>query len=110
MISIPRLGNHIEVADSFGKRLKGLLGRGSLAEGEGLLLESCASVHTCFMKFPVDLCFLDGGWRVLRTVEALPPWRSASALGASRVLEVGAGALSKAGVREGDVLEAVPCA
>ena len=75
-----------------------------------MLLEACASVHTCFMRFPIDLCFLDGGWRVLRVVEALPPWRSASALGASRVLELPAGSLAASGVREGDVLEARPCA
>lgn len=98
------LGSRIEVADSFLKRLKGLLGREGLREGEGLILEGCASVHTCFMRFPLDLCFLDAGWRVLKVVGSLPPWRAASAVGAERVLEMGPGALDR--VREGDVLEA----
>ena len=99
-----RLGDRIEVAGSFLSRLKGLLGRAGLSKGEGLLLDPCASVHTCFMRFPIDLCFLDGEWRVLKAVQGLTPWRWASALGAARVLELPAGTLARAGVREGEVL------
>ena len=108
------LGDQVERADRFLPRLKGLLGRTGLGEGEGLLLADCASVHTCFMCFPIDLCFLGAesgaGQEVLRTVEALVPWRAASAVGARTVLELPAGVLRKADVREGDRLEVSSCA
>ena len=104
------LGDRVETADRFLPRLKGLLGRSGLAGGEGLLLEDCAAVHTCFMRFPIDLCFLNAGREVVRTVEALGPWRAVSAVGASSVLELPAGTLGKGDVREGDRLELAPCA
>jgi len=65
-------------------------------------------VHTCFMRFPIDLCFLDEAGRVLNLVEALPPWRAASAFGASSVLELPAGTLRRSEVLQGDVLEMRP--
>ena len=104
------LGDRLEKAERFGERLKGLLGRPRLEAGEGLILDRCASVHTCFMGFPIDLCFLDAAGRVVRTLVALPPWRAASAVGAVWVVELPAGTLVRTEVREGDVLEAVPCA
>ena len=103
------LGDRVEKADRFLPRLKGLLGRAGLAEGEGLLLEDCASVHTCFMRFSIDLCFLGAGDEVVRVVEALGPWRAASAVGARRVLELPAGAVRRADLRQGDVQEVSAC-
>ncbi len=103
------LGDRVERADGFRSRLKGLLGRSVLTEGEGLLLEDCACVHTCFMVFPLDLCFLGAGLEVLRVVESLAPWRAASTVGARAVLELPAGTLRKGDVREGDHLELSEC-
>ena len=103
------LGDRVERADGFLPRLKGLLGRQGLAEGEGLILEDCASVHTCFMRFPIDLCFLGAGYEVLKTLENLGPWRMASSLGARAVLELPAGRVRDCEVRQGDRLEVVPC-
>ena len=104
------LGDRVETADRFLPRLKGLLGRSGLAGGEGLLLEDCAAVHTCFMRFPIDLCFLGVGGEVLKTVEALGPWKAASGVGARATLELPAGTLRRTGVLEGDRLEIQPCA
>ena len=79
------LGGRVGMADSFLGRLRGLLGRDGLAQGEGLILEGCAAVHTAFMRFPLDLCFLDRDSRVVKVVRSLPPWRAAAARWASHV-------------------------
>jgi hypothetical protein len=56
-------------------RLVGLLNRNHLPEGEGLLIVPCSSVHTFFMRFPIDVAFLDRKGRVLRVFISVPPFR-----------------------------------
>jgi uncharacterized membrane protein (UPF0127 family) len=97
-----------DVAETFATRLRGLLGREGLAAGDGLLLRPAGSVHTCFMRMPIDVVMLDRHLRVLGTVSALAPWRAAGARGARAVLELAAGQAAARGVRAGDVLELVP--
>jgi uncharacterized membrane protein (UPF0127 family) len=79
------------VADRAVTRMRGLLGRRALPSGEGLLLRPAPSIHTAFMRFPIDVIFLDGDLRVLKLVERLKPWRTASAPRAKAVLELAAG-------------------
>ena len=92
------------VADSFFLRLRGLLGRGELADGEGLLLRPSGSIHTWFMRHPIDAVFLDRDNRVVRTVPAIKPWRTASAGRARAVLELRAGEAARRGIVVGDRL------
>ena len=47
------------VARTFWQRFKGLMGRESLPPGEGMLIQKCNSIHTCFMRFAIDATFLD---------------------------------------------------
>lgn len=75
------------------QRARGLLARPRLQPGQGLLIEPCASVHTCFMGYALDLVFLDRGNRVLGWREHLPPWRAAGLRGAHATLELPAGSL-----------------
>jgi uncharacterized protein len=79
------------VADNPLTRLKGLLGKRGLAQGEGLLIRPAGSVHTCFMRFPIDVVFLDRDLRVIDVVHELRPWRLAGRRGARAVLELPAG-------------------
>lgn len=79
----------IEVADTSWRRLRGLMFRRALAPGEGLLLTRTSSVHTCWMRFPLDVTFLDARGRVLREVR-LRPWRAAWCRGARYALETAA--------------------
>jgi uncharacterized membrane protein (UPF0127 family) len=95
---------YCSLADSFLSRLRGLLGRRELRSGEGLLLSSGSSVHTCFMRFPIDAVFLDRGLRVVGVSEHVRPWRLAGRKGASRVLELPAGESSRRAVRTGEQL------
>jgi uncharacterized protein len=92
------------VADSPVSRMRGLLGRSELRPGEGLLLRPASSVHTFFMRFPIDAVFLDGGLRVLGISDELRPWRAASRRGARAVLELPAGESARRGLAAGDKL------
>jgi uncharacterized membrane protein (UPF0127 family) len=96
------------VADNPVTRLRGLLGRTSLPAGEGLLIRPAPSIHTAFMRFPIDAVFLDAEMRVLGVEAALRPWRVAGRRGARAVLELPAGAAGEAAVREGEQLTLAP--
>jgi uncharacterized membrane protein (UPF0127 family) len=92
------------IADSIWLRTKGLLGRASLPDGEGILLKPGSSIHMFFMRFPIDAVFVDRELRVLRVKAKLAPWRMASKRGAKAVLELPAGSCEQRGVVEGDQL------
>jgi uncharacterized protein len=94
------------VADSARRRMKGLLGRRALSRDEGLWLEPASSVHTWFMRFPIDVVFLDREKRVLRIVESMQPWRMAAKRGSRSVLELAAGGAARSGLKVGHVLGA----
>jgi uncharacterized protein len=98
----PNLVSKARVATSMWSRFWGLLGRRSLPNDEGLLIVPCNSVHTFFMRFPIDVLFLDKDDRVLKIATELRPFRVAVGRGARRVLEIAAGRAASAGVRVGD--------
>jgi hypothetical protein len=81
------------------------MGRRGLPAGEGLLLTPAPSIHTAFMRFPIDVLFLDRDLQVLKIVEQLPPWRMASKRRARSVLELTAGECARRGVAVGDRLD-----
>ncbi len=86
-------------------RFWGLMFRGSLAEGEALLITPCSSVHTIFMRFPIDVVFLDKDERVVKVVTAMKPYGAAlGGHGAHHVLELNAGAAATAGLTVGNSL------
>jgi uncharacterized membrane protein (UPF0127 family) len=92
------------VADSPYSRARGLLGLGSLAGGEGLLLRPAASIHTFFMRFAIDAVFLAEDGTVVHIADDLRPWRTAGRRGARAVLELASGECARRGVRTGDRL------
>lgn len=95
---------HLLVATRPLRRMRGLLGRAHLPSGEGILLKPAGSIHTLFMRFPIDAIFLDRELRVVGIVRDLPPWRVAKRAGARVVLELAAGESRRRGLREGDRL------
>ncbi|MBI5549586.1 MAG: DUF192 domain-containing protein [Deltaproteobacteria bacterium] len=99
------LGDKVAVAQTWFARLKGLLGRAELAQGEGLHLVPCSSIHMFFMRFSIDVAFLDQQGRVVRAIHGIKPWRATRMyLDAHSALELPAGALQKSGTVEGDLL------
>lgn len=71
------LFHKVAIAGSFWARCRGLLGQGALAPGEALFLVPCRSIHTCGMRFKLDLLFVDSSLVVLQIVTGLGPWRMA---------------------------------
>ncbi|HAZ07846.1 MAG TPA: DUF192 domain-containing protein [Elusimicrobia bacterium] len=102
------VAGRVATAGDCASRNQGLLGRASLDEGEGLWIVPCPMIHTFFMKFPIDVLFLDRGLRVVRVIEDLRPWRlSPWVLSAHSALELEGGALNGS-VAVGDRLEMRP--
>jgi uncharacterized protein len=93
------------IADNPLTRMKGLLGRDGLESGEGLLLRPASAVHTYFMRFPIDVVFLDDALVVVGISDSVDPWRARSRKGAKAVLELPAGESQRCGLVVGDRLE-----
>lgn len=99
------LGEAIEVADTAARRVKGLLGRECLEDGQGLLFKHCSSLHTFFMSFPIDIVFMDGKGRVLKLSPRVKPFKLVAApLRAHYALELPEGAIARSATRVGDRL------
>lgn len=98
------------LADTPWLRLRGLLGRPEPAEGEGILIRPCSSIHMMFMRYAVDAVFLDRELTVVGIVGSLRPWRFAARRGAHQVLELHAGEAARRGLRLGDRLETAEAA
>jgi len=97
----------VELAVTRAARKKGLLGRDGLAHDQALLIVPCSSIHTWFMRFPIDVIFAARDGRVLKTRSAIGPWRIFAALGAYAAVELPAGTLARTPVTAGDRLELV---
>jgi uncharacterized membrane protein (UPF0127 family) len=97
------------VADTLWTRTRGLLGRAELGAGEGLLLRRTGSVHTLFMRFSIDVVFLDGELSVLSVRPRVLPWRFVGQRGAKATLELPAGAADLAGITPGTQLQVTDC-
>jgi uncharacterized protein len=92
------------LADKPHTRLLGLMGWRSLRQGEGVLLRPTFSIQTSFVRFPIDVVFLDDEMTVVEIIHGLKPWRLASSRGAKAVLELAAGECKRHNVRAGDKL------
>ena len=93
---------NVERTETRRERLRGLLGRDSLADDASLWLDRCDSVHTFAMRFPIDLAFLDREGRVRKTVEHVRPFRLSLCFRAAATLEMAAGSLARLSISEGD--------
>lgn len=97
------IASRVDLAITRGTRRTGLLGRQGLDATEALVLAPCIAIHTAFMRFPIDVVFVDRRGRALRVVGSLKPWRAAMAPLASAVIELRAEAAGGA-VEPGDAL------
>jgi uncharacterized protein len=98
------LGDRIGRASDSATRREGLLKRTGLDAGEGLWIAPCEAVHCFFMKFTIDVLFLDKKKRVVKLSPSLKPWRVAMCLRAHSVLELPEGTIAATGTAAGDEL------
>lgn len=104
------LAGKARVASTCLRRAIGLLGRSGIDSGEGLILVPCRSIHTFFMRFPIDVVFMDKEFRVLLLEENMQPFRVSPYLpGAYCVLEIPTGTITDTATAEGDMLSVTPC-
>jgi uncharacterized membrane protein (UPF0127 family) len=99
------IGDAIDIAESSAARRTGLLKHHKLDPGAGLWITPCESVHTFFMKFAIDLIYIDRKHRVRGVVRALRPWRMSICLFAHSVLELPPGTIDGTKTQKGDELE-----
>jgi len=99
------LADKLQLAGTGKTRQKGLLGRESLLPGEGLWIIPCESVHTFFMRFAIDLVYLDRKNRVRKVRSSLGPWRMSACFVARSVLELPAGTIQETRTECGDEIE-----
>jgi len=98
----------LEVARSLWSRFLGLMFRSELPAGHGLLIRPCNSIHMFFMRFPLDVAFVDEAGVVLHIVRGIRPWRvSRIVRRAKGAFELPAGTLAATGVETGDHLRVV---
>src|ERR1700744_3431306 len=103
------LGDRIGVANTSLARLVGLMGRGSLAPGHGLLIRPSNGVHTLWMRFSIDVLLLDRENQVLSAYRDLRPFRlTAINWKASSALELPTGTIAATNTQLGDQLQLVP--
>ena len=98
------LAARLEPAFDSARRRRGLLGRDRLEPDCGLVLAPCESVHTAFMRFPIDVVFARRDGLVVKVCRALRPWRAALAFGAFAAIEVASGASDRSDTQRGDRL------
>ena len=96
------------VADNFLLRLKGLMFRKSIDEEEALIFYHTPSIHTFFMRFPIEVVFLNQKMQVVEIYEELGPKRIVFSASASIAIELSVGKTSDKTLEIGDILELVP--
>lgn len=99
------MATNARLATSFWARLKGLLGRSQLPQGEALILKPCSSVHCCFMRFTIDVIFINQHNKVIHLQENMAPWRFSPFVShAKAAIELPAGSIQRHGIVLDDTL------
>lgn len=99
------ISKDILIADTLVTRLIGLMFKKSLVGAEGLLLNPCNSIHTFFMRYSLDIVFINSENRVVKIIREIKPWRMTWIyFRAKKTLELPAGKLPT-DLKEGDLLE-----
>lgn len=99
------IADKAEIADSFLKRTVGLLGRSRLPKGEALLLKNASSIHTFFMRFPIDVLFINRKNVVVKIFSDMRPFRLSSIHLFCDAIELPAGTIQATSTQEGDILQ-----
>ncbi|MBO4707003.1 MAG: DUF192 domain-containing protein [Elusimicrobiaceae bacterium] len=96
--------DNLKMHDTYFSRLIGLMFKKNLPSGSGIILKPCTQIHTCFMRFNIDVIFLDKDLKVVHVIENMPPWRISPLFLKSRyTIELPSGTL-KGRIKKGEIL------
>ena len=99
------LAKEVIVADTLFKRIKGLLGKKTFQQGQALIIEPCNSIHTFFMRFSIDVLFVDKENKVIAAISALASFRlSPIYFKAALVVELPTGTIQATSTQINDLL------
>lgn len=98
------LAVHVETAFDSKARNRGLLGRDGLPPGTALVIAPSNSIHTFFMRFPIDVVYTDRDGLVLKLRRHVKPWRLSGCARAFAVIEMATGAIERVALERGDRL------
>lgn len=99
------ISDNVKMADNFFTRSIGLLSKKSLSEGEGLIIKPCCSIHTFFMRFAIDVIFVNKKNEVIALYENVSPWRVLPIHPTSYyVIELPAHSISNKNINKGDLI------
>ena|SRR5713226_8850482 len=102
------IADHVEIADCFWARARGLIGRREIPNGFGLVIRPCNGIHMLFMSMDVDAIHVDTGGRVVRILHGIKPWRVGPIVWKSAmVIELAAGTALATGIQTGDIIELI---
>ena len=99
------LSQQAQVADSFFKRFWGLMFKKHIDKDEALIFYRAQSIHTFFMRFPIDVIFLDKNMRVIKIYQGLKPFRFAASLKSAITIELPPYKTFQIPTEVGDILE-----
>jgi hypothetical protein len=98
------IASELEIATSFAARSQGLLGRSGLKPDTGLLIDPCSSIHMWFMRFPIDVVFLDSKNRVVGLRRNIKPWGMAWSWRGVKTIELPVGVIATTRTQVGDIV------
>jgi len=102
------IAGRAQSACGFWSRFRGLMGRRTFPAGSALVLTPCKQVHTFFMRFTIDIVFLDGQGVVIEVLPGMSPWKISPFVGGARsVVELPAGVVESTGTARGHMLELI---
>ncbi len=99
------LAENVIMADTMFKRMKGLLGYKEIKKGYALILNPCNSIHTFFMKFSIDVVFLNKNNQVVKIIQSIKPFRMTGVYLNSKItIELSPGTIESSQTQKGDIL------
>ena len=104
------LFSNVTIAETFIQRLCGLMFRSSISNDTTFVFYRTSAIHTFFMRFPIDIIFLDRDMKVVDICKLVKPWRMRVCPGSKAVIECSGNVTGKKGLKEGDKLSVLSCA
>ena len=96
----------VRVARNFFSRSIGLISKKILSDNEALIIKPCCSIHTLFMKFDIDVLFVNNKNEIIALYERVKPWRILPIhWNSSYVIELAPGSISNKNIKKDDLFK-----